>query len=263
VTGEQYLAAVEAWLGDLPWRVRKNLAADLLVHLGEIPAGEDLVARLGSPEKYAAELRAAAGLTSRRGPLAYLRARRPRNVVIAVALLGVAGGLAAAVAWASTYQPLSTGSIAMSPNPSRGGALNETVAEFRNGKPFELGFSIRNDGRFSVHILRIPLHDGFNRPFAVRVFVGSPGSDPNTALPFHPFTLRPGSERLIILRGTYANCGKYVANTSTTFLSMPVRTRFCSGRTPSRSRCRSPSSFTCRTETRASAVEHLVALLAS
>jgi hypothetical protein len=171
VTGEQYLAAVEAHLIDLPWRVRKNLAADLRVHLAEVPS-DDLSSRLGSPSDYAAELRTAASLTPRRGPVAFLRARRPRNVAIVILLLAVVGVLAAAVAWAISYQPVTTGSTGLSPNPSRQGALGETVAPFRNGKPFQFGFSIRNDGRFSVRILEVPLDQRF-LPFAFRVYVES------------------------------------------------------------------------------------------
>jgi hypothetical protein len=44
MTSDQYLAAVQDHLLDLPWRVRKNLAEDLRVHLKEIP-DEDLVER--------------------------------------------------------------------------------------------------------------------------------------------------------------------------------------------------------------------------
>lgn len=227
MTGEQYLAAVEAYLNDLPWRVRKSLAADLRVHLEEIPGGEDLEARLGSPGSYAAELRSAAGLTPTRGPVAFLRARRPRNVVIAVVLVAVAGLLAAAVAWASRYQPLVTGSTSLSPIPSQDGALGEMVAPYRNGKPFQYGFSIRNDGRFSVRILAVPLDQRF-LPFRFRVFAEPSGSHGVGAHPhpFRPFTLSPGSEWLIVLRGRYANCHDYAAGTSSGFDAMPVRARF-------------------------------------
>jgi hypothetical protein len=227
LTGEEYLAAVEAHLNDLPWRARKNLATDLRVHLEEIPGGEDLEARLGSPGNYAAELRAAAGLRSARGPVAFLRARRPRNVAIAVGLLVAVGVVVVAVVWASSYQPLVTGSTSLSPIPSQEGALGETVAPYRNGKLFQYGFSIRNDGRFSVRILAAPLDQRF-LPFRFRVFAEPSGSRGVSAhpQPFRPFTLSPGSEWLIVLRGRYANCHNYVASTSSGFDAMPVRARF-------------------------------------
>jgi hypothetical protein len=81
-----YADRVRAALADLPADRREDLLADLTDHLAEV-AGEDgdgaresLEARLGPPERYAAELRAAAGLPpadhrpgeppSRRGRLA-------------------------------------------------------------------------------------------------------------------------------------------------------------------------------------------------
>lgn len=168
-----------------------------------------------------------AGLSPQRGPIAFLRARRPRNLVFTVIVLSVFGALAGGVVWGRSYQPVGAGSTGLSPNPSTEGALHETVARFRNHRPFQFGFSMRNDGRFAVRILDIPLNDGFTRPFAVRAFI-----DPaeigmsETQEPFHAFTLRPGHERFIVLRGRYANCDKYVANNSLIFDAMPVRTRF-------------------------------------
>ncbi len=65
---EAYLAAVRAELGHLSEEERGDLLEDLAQHLAEVAvddAGEEpvgLVARLGEPAEYAAELRAAAGL---------------------------------------------------------------------------------------------------------------------------------------------------------------------------------------------------------
>ena len=65
---EAYLAAVRAELGHLSEEERGDLLEDLALHLAEVAvddAGEEpvgLVARLGEPAEYAAELRAAAGL---------------------------------------------------------------------------------------------------------------------------------------------------------------------------------------------------------
>jgi hypothetical protein len=60
----RYLERVRAALADLPTEARDELLEDLPAHLAEV-ASEDqdsLAERLGPPERYAAELRAAAGL---------------------------------------------------------------------------------------------------------------------------------------------------------------------------------------------------------
>ncbi|MEV4479285.1 HAAS signaling domain-containing protein [Micromonospora coxensis] len=66
VTGQEiadYVGRVRAALADLPPAVRDELTEDLPEHLAEVAAEGDgsLVQRLGEPEAYAAELRAAAG----------------------------------------------------------------------------------------------------------------------------------------------------------------------------------------------------------
>jgi HAAS domain-containing protein len=225
MTGDRYVQAVEMELLDLPWRVRKDLVADLRVHLADIPAHEDLVARLGSPQSYAGELRSATGLEPRRGLIAFLRSWRPRNLILAIAVVAVAAGVAAVVTWAQSYQPITAGSSGMTPPVSSQGALDETVAPFRNGKPFQVGFSVRNAGRFAVRVLDVPLEG--SHPFVVRKFtarldergMGSP-------VPFRPFTLEPGRERLIVLRGRYANCTRWVAGSSVGYEAMQIRMRF-------------------------------------
>ena len=57
-----YVEAVRTALADLPASAREEMLDDLDEHLAEVAAeGGDLVGRLGSPQVYAAELRAAAG----------------------------------------------------------------------------------------------------------------------------------------------------------------------------------------------------------
>ncbi|KXK61630.1 hypothetical protein AWW66_12425 [Micromonospora rosaria] len=68
VTGQEitaYVERVRAALADLPPQTRDELTEDLSEHLAEVAAEADgsLVDRLGEPEAYAAELRAAAGAT--------------------------------------------------------------------------------------------------------------------------------------------------------------------------------------------------------
>ncbi|MEU2614766.1 hypothetical protein ABZ570_24750 [Micromonospora sp. NPDC007271] len=70
VTGQEiadYVDRVRSALADLPPDVRDELTEDLPEHLAEVAAETDgtLVDRLGTPEAYAAELRAAAGADGR------------------------------------------------------------------------------------------------------------------------------------------------------------------------------------------------------
>ncbi|MGW3601340.1 HAAS signaling domain-containing protein [Micromonospora sp. NPDC005161] len=87
VTGQEitdYVARVRAALADLPPTQRDELTEDLADHLAEVAAeaGGTLVERLGEPETYAAELRAAAGAPGggrnldQRVATAVVRARR-------------------------------------------------------------------------------------------------------------------------------------------------------------------------------------------
>ncbi|WBB77438.1 hypothetical protein O7606_14185 [Micromonospora sp. WMMD882] len=65
-----YVERVRAALADLPPTVREELTEDLPEHIAEVAAEGDgtLVERLGEPEAYAAELRAAAGAPVVTGP---------------------------------------------------------------------------------------------------------------------------------------------------------------------------------------------------
>lgn len=66
-TAQDYLAAVEAELADLPAEDRAALLEDLALHLDALASDDDrpLAVRLGAPAAYAADLRAAAGLPAR------------------------------------------------------------------------------------------------------------------------------------------------------------------------------------------------------
>jgi hypothetical protein len=81
---EDYLGRVAAALADLPDDDRRDVLEEVAGHVDEV-AGESeapLVARLGSPEDYAAELRASAGLPAAErgtGPLVRERLRQLRE----------------------------------------------------------------------------------------------------------------------------------------------------------------------------------------
>ncbi|WP_435586686.1 HAAS signaling domain-containing protein [Micromonospora aurantiaca (nom. illeg.)] len=84
VTGQEitdYVDRVRAALADLPPAVRDELTEDLPEHLAEVAAEGDgaLVDRLGTPEAYAAELRAAAGAGEGRRPARFHRLAEARE----------------------------------------------------------------------------------------------------------------------------------------------------------------------------------------
>ena len=76
-----YVDRVRAALADLPPGVRDELTEDLPEHLAEVAAEGDgaLVDRLGTPEAYAAELRAAAGAGEGRRPARFHRLAEARD----------------------------------------------------------------------------------------------------------------------------------------------------------------------------------------
>jgi hypothetical protein len=78
----RYLDGVRAALADLPPTERDELLEDLPDHLAEVAAESEqpLTERLGPPERYAAELRAAAGLAPRTGAVPASMARTARRL---------------------------------------------------------------------------------------------------------------------------------------------------------------------------------------
>lgn len=141
MTAEDYIRQVNFWLTDLPWGTKKALLSELRGHLAELPADTDLDT-LGTPEQYAKDLRAAAGLERRRGPIAFLRARRPRNLILVALTLTVIGLALGAVAWIDSYQPLAFGNgwefpadantcpgSAVSRSSSRGGSRSRSASK--------------------------------------------------------------------------------------------------------------------------------------
>jgi hypothetical protein len=227
MTAEEYLRSVGYRLIDLPWKTKRELLSELRGHLEELPADTDLPARLGPPEQYADDMRAAAGLERRRGVIAFLRARRPRNLILTVVLLAAIGLSIGAVAWIDSYQPLVTGNAAQDPldsKPSRG-AAGVTVV-FRKGRPFLYGVTIRNGGRFPVRILGVPRD--VTDFFKARLFVNEPNpADNERPLErFSPFDLHPGETRWLVLKGVYACTTGMGHDTAVSSDAIPVRFSF-------------------------------------
>jgi hypothetical protein len=227
MTRNEYLRGVDFWLRDLPWRTRQDLRSELDGHLDELPADTDLEARLGSPEKYAADLRSAAGLERRRGLVAFLRARRPRNLVLTLLTLVAIGLAIGAVAWIQSYQPVRFAGGSLNPVGASGhvGLQGETVV-FHEGRPFQFGMTVTNSGRFAVRVLGAPLPGGV--PFSARLMMSGPLTDGGVHGPytrFRPFDLEPGQVRLLFYKGVLA-CRTPGADGSVGFIDFPVRYSF-------------------------------------
>lgn len=205
MTAEDYVRRVSLELGDLPWRQRRDLVAELEAHLAELPEETNFHERLGAPERYAADMRSAAGLERRRGLVAFLRARRPRNLILLVVTLAAIGLAIGAVAWIDSYQPIVfAGGTQLPPDskPSAGQAGATVV--FRRGRPFEYGITIHNDGRFTARVLGVPR--SATDFFKARLYVNTPSPAENE-LPlerFRPFDLHPGETRWLVWKGVYA-----------------------------------------------------------
>jgi hypothetical protein len=224
VTKDEYVRSVGWELRDLPWKARHDLLADLRGHLEEVP-----VDQLDPPERYAADLRESAGLERRHGLVAWLLARRPRNLVLAGIGLAVIVLLIAGWVWADRYQPLATGNYSISVPQSRVGAAGEDSVTFRDGKPFEVGFSVLNDGAFTVRVTRGPHFDGVP-PFSVRLYSSGPLARahviPGPLTPFRPFDLPPGEQRMLVLRGIFTHCRDWAGRSSFVIDSLPVTFSF-------------------------------------
>jgi hypothetical protein len=228
VTSEAaYLRRVDHALGDLPWGQRRELLAELHAHLAELPPGTDL-RELGEPEKYAADLRAAAGLERRHGFVAFLRARRPRNLIVAVVLLATIGLAIGAVVWIDSYQPIAFAGGTQEPLDSKPsvGQAGVTVV-FRKGRPFQYGISIRNSGRFTVRVLGVPR--SVTDFYSGRLLISKDQTarmDERPLERFHPFDMKPGSFRWLLFKGVYACTTGWEGGGSLIREAIPIRFSF-------------------------------------
>lgn len=223
---DDYLRRVAAALSDLPWGVRRDLMAELKAHLEELPADE--AARLGTPEEYAAEMRTAAGLERRRGPIAFLRARRPRNLILTAVLLAAIGLAIGAVVWIDSYQPIEFAGGTQLPLDAKGsvGQAGYTVV-FRKGHPFQYGIVIQNSGRFTVRVLGVPrgVADFYAGPLLMSKDT-TPRMDERPLVRFHPFDMKPGSFRWLVFKGVFACTTGMGATAAVTREAFPVRFSF-------------------------------------
>jgi hypothetical protein len=228
VTADSYLHRVDAALRDLPWKMRRDLVSELRVHLAELPAESDLEVRLGTPEDYAADLRAAAGIERRHGPVAFLRARRPRTLILTALALTVIGLAIGAASWVQSYQPIKFDGGTLLPEHASPefGSNNESVV-FHKGRPFRYGVTILNNGRFTVRVLGVPYAPVL--PFSARLLMSAPTKAYNPGGPFksfEPFNLKPGEMTVLLLKGVYACHTGTGRGPSLTMVALPVRSSF-------------------------------------
>lgn len=226
MSSADYLRRVAFALRDLPWRLRREVLSELREHIAELPEATDLVGRLGTPEAYASDLREAADLERRRGPIAFLRARRPRNVILVVLALTAIGLAAGAVAWVDSYQPLAFGNGYSEPRGTVVAPAGGASVAFHEGAPFRYSLEIRNTGRFAVRVLGVPYFPPLVS--SVRLLMSGPtrhGGMDGPFRPFRPLDLPPGRTLFLALRGVYdASCRSLGG--STLFSALPVRFSF-------------------------------------
>jgi hypothetical protein len=226
VKADDYLRRVDAALSDLPWSVRRDLMAELKSHLEELPPDE--AARLGTPEEYAAEMRTAAGLEHRRGPIAFLRARRPRNLILLALALTLIGLTIGAVVWIDSYQPLAWANATQEPLDSKPspGQPGVTVV-FRKGHRYLYGIVIRNTGRFTVRVLGVPrdVTDFYAGPLLMSKDT-TPRMNEKPLEPFHPFDMKPGAHRWLVFKGVFACTTGASEPLAVTRVDFPIRYSF-------------------------------------
>ena len=224
MTSEDYLRRVDFELRDLPWGMRRQLISELRDHLSELPDAT----QLGTPEEYAADLRAAAGLERRHGVIAFVRARRPRNLILAVLALTAIGLAIGAVAWINSYQPISfAGSTQLPDGTKEAPGVDGSAVVFHKGRPFRYGFTVQNTGRFAVRVLGVPYAPVL--PFSARLLMSGPQREPGMEepwKPFQPFDLEPGEIRWLVLEGAYACHSGMGSGTNAGIDALPVRFSF-------------------------------------
>lgn len=220
MTADDYLRRVEVALRDLPWGMRRDLISELRRHLGELPDAS----RTETPEEYAADLRAAAGLERRRGAIAFLRARRPRNLILTVVILTMLGLAIGAVAWIQSYEPIAFyGSGIEPPRAKSEPGVAAVYVIFKKGRPFRFGVAVKNKGPFAVRVLGVPYPSSL--PFTARLVATRSYGSSGVAPARLPLTLEPGETVALALEGVY-RCGGMSNSTTISLTDFPIRFSF-------------------------------------
>ncbi len=127
------------------------------------------------------------------------------------------------------YQPLTNGST----YGVRGETASETtsvggsnVVMYSAGESFEMIFTVRNSGAVTVRVTGVP--DTEIGPIVASYDVSmmprnATAYDDSVAASFQAFVLRPGEERLLVLRYTFKDCGESATAGNRTVRRQPVR----------------------------------------
>jgi hypothetical protein len=193
------------------------------------------VARLGAPEEYVAELRAAANLARRRGPLAFARARRPRDLAILAAVVLAAAGLTTVLViryerqqFVQNYQPLRLGNLSLDPRGAHGfGGINGEGVDVHVGRPFALGVEVVNVGDYAVRVLGVSYPNIV--PWHAQLEMGPVSTMEATSRPlrrFHSFDLPAHQYVFLVLKGVYWCTTGWVRGNVDVENDFPVRYRF-------------------------------------
>ena len=77
---------------------------------------------------------------------AFLRARRPRNLILVALVLIMIGLGIGAVEWIDSYQPLTLGNGLRYPAGARNDPAGGSFVAFHKRRPFEFGVTVLNTG---------------------------------------------------------------------------------------------------------------------
>ena len=145
-------------------------------------------------------------------------------LIVLVAMAMVAGG----AAYLLRYEPLVHGDTMAFSSPTTPFRSIGDVSHvrYREGGAWALEFTIRNDGPLGVTVSRADLGQGSSMLRTASVLMRPSNAvasvRSSTLVAFAPFSLAPGSERLIRLQGTFAGCAHYGARTTETIVSAHV-----------------------------------------
>jgi hypothetical protein len=211
-----YVDAIGAHLRDVPWAQREALLDDVATHLADAQLDpEDLALwteRFGSPQAYAASLRADLGLRTdevglHKGGVFWLRHARLRVKLLAAAGAIAACTFVAAVVWVLRAQPLTFESAVTQFDAESIDAGGESEFRWRwsRGGQFAAGTWLHNDAAVAIRVTALDAPRGTWDHERVTLAAGRDlvlGRD----RPFAPFTLAPGTSRLVWFRGSFTRC---------------------------------------------------------
>ena len=163
------------------------------------------------------------------------RERNPRPVLVGVAAVAA---LVLALAWIG-YDPVETGDVAVCPPTARevpAGDLEDPGAagvvcaiSNRDTTTVEFAASAYNGGLLPVRITDVGLRGEIQQVFFVDEILMWPGNNQredvdSDLVPFEPFRLAPGDERLVWVRASVPACEDAARDRVLLFRELPLRT---------------------------------------